>query len=76
MQPSPGRPQSQGKKDEEKMGEKVTSNDHPVARKNFRVVVIRPQEVEMLDLNPDSARRERYTYQSDNGEWKQETTWP
>lgn len=58
------------------MGEKVTSLDDPVARKNFRVVIIRPEVVEMLDLKPESARRERYTYLPESDSWDQVTTWP
>lgn len=58
------------------MGEKITTLDDPVARKNFRVVVIRPDVVEMLDLNPDSAHREIYTFDTKSDDWKTEETWP
>lgn len=47
----------------------------PVARKNFRLVVIVPDMVEQTDLSdPEKARRYRYTF--DNSEWKTEETWP
>ena len=49
----------------------------PVARKNFRVVVIKPEEVEQLDISdPAKARRQRYTYVEADGSWKQEELWP
>lgn len=49
----------------EALGQKVTGplDEDEVARKNFRVVVIRPVEVEQLELTePDKARRWRFTY--------------
>jgi hypothetical protein len=59
------------------MGEKVDDLDDPVARKNFRVVIIKPDSVESLDLSdPSKARRQRYTYDESSGEWKHEETWP
>lgn len=49
----------------------------PVARKHFRVVVIRPQEVEQTDISdPEKARRYLYTYQENTGEWKMQELWP
>lgn len=48
-----------------------------MARKHFRVVVIRPQEVEQTDLSdPEKARRYLYTYQESTGEWKMQELWP
>ena len=59
------------------MGEKISTLDDPVARKNFRVVIIKPEEVESVDLtDPDSARRQRYAFQSSTGAWTHEETWP
>lgn len=58
------------------MGEKITGLDEPTARKNFRVVIIKPEHVEMLDLKPDSARREKYDYNEKSGSWNTTTTWP
>lgn len=77
-QPPPGQAKSKPyNDDEEKMGEKVESLDESVSRRNFRTVVIRPDEVEMLDLsNPDVSRRERYMYDAKTEQWQMETTWP
>ena len=48
-----------------------------VARKNFRVVVIKPEVVESLDLSdPEKARRQVYTYDDSTGDWKHEEKWP
>lgn len=59
------------------MGTKVDDLHHKVARKNFRVVVIRPQEVEQTDLSdPEKARRYLYTYSQDTAEWKTQELWP
>ena len=77
-QPPPGRPKSQlyNEKDE-KMGEKVTTLDDPVARRNFRVVVIRPEQVEQLELtDPSQAKRLVYTLNGKTGQWDVEETWP
>ena len=58
------------------MGEKVTSLDDPVARKNFRVAIIRPEQVEQLELtDPSKAKRLVYTL-SKSGDWETEETWP
>ena len=57
----------------------------PVARENFRVVVIKPEEVEQLDISdPVTARRWKYTFVEEEkgqeavgkGEWKTEELWP
>jgi len=60
-----------------KLGQKITELDHPVARKNFRVVVVKPDEMEQLDIsNPEKARRQHYTFDKSTGEWQHEETWP
>jgi len=61
--------------------EPVSDLHDEVARSNFRVVIIVPEEVEQLDLSvPDKAQRWRFTYvgpDGDNGEeWKKEELWP
>ena len=62
---------------DERMGEKVMSLEDPVARKNFRVVVIRPDEVESTNLSdPESARRQVYKFDPSSGSWSHEETWP
>lgn len=58
----------------------------PIARENFRVVIIRPEEVEQTDLSdPAKARRTKYTFviekgpgqgAEEKGEWKTEELWP
>lgn len=74
------------------LGQKVGDDGlhDEVARQNFRVVVIRPDEVEQVDLSePDKARRWRFTYIGPEGEkekpglggevvgeWKKEELWP
>ena len=53
--------------------------DDEIARENFRVVVIRPDEVEATDLSdPSKARRQLYTYKVEDGvgRWTEETLWP
>lgn len=58
------------------VGMKIDDLDDEIARSNFRVVVIRPFEVEVTDLSdPEKARRQYYTYQED-GSWKHQTLWP
>jgi pyridoxamine 5'-phosphate oxidase len=69
------------------LGQQVNDLHDKVARKNFRVIIIKPDEVEQIDLSePDKARRWKYTFVSsegdstqpgkDNGEWKMEELWP
>lgn len=76
--PPPGRPTSEPYDDKNlALGTKVEDLHDPVARKNFRVVVIKPEEVEQLDLSdPTKARRQVYTYVEADGSWKQEERWP
>lgn len=38
--------------------------------------MIKPEEVEQLDLNPDGPFRHRYTYDESSGEWKMTELWP
>lgn len=70
------------------LGQKVMDLHDETARRNFRIVIIRPDEVEQLDLSePDKARRWKFTYigpgesypgssGEDIGEWKKEELWP
>jgi len=67
------------------LGQKVNDLHDEIARKNFRVVIIKPEEVEQLDLtDPEKARRWKYTYVDSGkgkdvgilGEWKKEELWP
>ncbi|KAK7729072.1 hypothetical protein SLS57_002304 [Botryosphaeria dothidea] len=60
-----------------KLGQKVEDLHDPIARKHFRVVVIRPQEVEQTDISdPEKARRYLYTYEENTGDWKMQELWP
>ncbi|KAK4988586.1 hypothetical protein LTR66_007272 [Elasticomyces elasticus] len=76
--PPPGQPVSEPYDDKNlKLGAKVEDLNDPVARKNFRVVVIKPEEVEQLDISdPTTARRQVYTYDEATAEWKHKETWP
>ncbi|KAF4618999.1 hypothetical protein G7Y89_g14850 [Cudoniella acicularis] len=87
--PAPGTPISIPPKDPSlRLGQKVTDLHDEVARRNFRVIIIRPNEVEQVDLSePDKARRWLFTYVGpvggysgqqgeDVGEWKKEELWP
>jgi len=62
------------------MGQKVTDLHDPVARKNFRVVVIEPEEVELLDLtNLEDAKRWKWTLAREDrpeNHWVQTELWP
>ena len=60
-----------------KLGQKVEDLEDPTARANFRVVVIRPDEVESVDLsNPETSRRQYYKYDSTKGAWEHTELWP
>lgn len=69
---------------EHQLGQKVTDLHDATARENFRVVIIKPEEVEQLDLNdPSKARRWKYTFAAGKGpsgertgEWKKQELWP
>jgi hypothetical protein len=69
------------------LGQQIKGTDDELARGNFRVVIIRPQEVEQVDLSvPDKARRWKFTYVGLDpeaakrgkriGEWRKEELWP
>ncbi|KAI4223483.1 MAG: hypothetical protein L6R36_005391 [Xanthoria steineri] len=79
--PPPGT-RVKGEPDQEhQLGQKVTDLHDPIARSNFRVVVIKPDEVEATDIsNPETARRRKYTFVADaqdgKGEWTEEELWP
>ncbi|KAK0936431.1 hypothetical protein LTR29_011998 [Friedmanniomyces endolithicus] len=76
--PPPGQPVDQPYDDKNlKLGEKVTTLDDPVARENFRVVVIKPEMVESTDLSdPTKSRRQQYRYDGSSGQWSHVETWP
>ena len=83
-QPAPGTP-TEGKKAEEcapafeGLGVKVMDLDDEIARRNFRVVVVKPVEVEQCWIKePEKARRWLYTFREEGGkgEWGVEELWP
>ena len=60
-----------------KLGEEVKDLHDPTARQNFRVVIIRPEEVESVDLSdPKKSRRQLYKYDHGSGEWSHQECWP
>jgi pyridoxamine 5'-phosphate oxidase len=57
-------------------GQKVTDLHDEIARRNFRVVIIVPDEVDQVDLSDaNRARRWQFTYDG-LGSWKKEEVWP
>jgi hypothetical protein len=75
--PPPGKPVDQPFEGDLKVGEKVEDLEDTTARQNFRVVVIKPEEVESVDLSdPKSSRRQLYKYDSQSGAWSQQELWP
>ncbi|KAF7518112.1 hypothetical protein G7054_g13583 [Neopestalotiopsis clavispora] len=69
--PPPGRPVNLAVGDGLGLGQKVTDLDDEVARRNFRVVVIVPEEVDRCDLS-DPARGRRWFYRFVGAEGKPE----
>lgn len=63
-----------------RLGSKTDDLHDPVARNNFRLVVIVPDSVEQTDLSdPSRARRFRYTFDENmkaNAGWTTEELWP
>ena len=76
--PPPGQPVDKPYDDKHlHLGEKVDSLDDPTARQNFRVVVIKPEEMESVDLSdPKKSRRQVYKFDKDSGSWTHQETWP
>lgn len=78
--PPPGQPKSDGKRDGEDLGQKAGHLKHEsLARKNFRVAVITPERVEVVDLNdPEKAYRNVWTLKTrgESQEWEEIETWP
>ena len=76
--PPPGRPRSEQPSDPAlKPGQKLTDLHDAVARKNFRVVVVRPTEVERLDLTDyEKPQRWSWTLVDGGSQWKEVELWP
>ncbi|KAK3491711.1 hypothetical protein B0T13DRAFT_450525 [Neurospora crassa] len=86
--PPPGQPVAFPPGKEERLGQEVVDLQDEVARKNFRVVVIVPTEVDQVDLS-DAKRARRWlylwrgnTYHAKEaggeveGEWEKVEVWP
>ncbi|KAJ6113456.1 hypothetical protein N7523_006773 [Penicillium sp. IBT 18751x] len=78
--PPPGQPRSKVPDDQALgLGQKVTDLHDPVARGNFRVVIIMPEEVEQLDLsNQEDPKRWKWTLVNDQSgsHWVETELWP
>ncbi|EEA28516.1 hypothetical protein TMatcc_003154 [Talaromyces marneffei ATCC 18224] len=77
--PRPGTPHSQKPEDPNlRLGQKVNDLHDSIARGNFRVVVIRVEEVDRIDLNnPEEAKRWRTTLdQTGHQQWEEVELWP
>jgi len=90
--PPPGQPLSEGKDESagEALGQKAGHlSEEPLARKNFRVCIITPEQVEAVDLtDPANCTRQIWTLAEEAGgpggkqpsesvgEWNMIETWP
>ncbi|KAF7519545.1 hypothetical protein PCG10_009951 [Penicillium crustosum] len=78
--PHPGQPRSSTPSQPDlKLGQEVLDLHDSIARANFRVVVIRPEEVERLDLtDQEDAKRWNWTLiEGDDGSrWNEVELWP
>jgi len=75
--PPPGRPVDEGCPPGLEVGLELDDVHDPVARRNFRVVVICPLEVERTDLSdPKTARRTLYAFDEREGTWSETVLWP
>ncbi|KGO41705.1 FMN-binding split barrel-like protein [Penicillium expansum] len=78
--PPPGQPRSSTPSQLDlKLGQQVLDLHDPVARANFRVVVIRPEEVERLDLtDQENGKRWNWTLTdgNDGSRWNEVELWP
>lgn len=83
--PPPGQPRSELPSNPDlRLGQKVINLQDSVARENFRVVLILPEEVEQLDLSDlDDVRRQKWTLLMDeededgpDGKWVETEIWP
>ena len=77
--PPPGTPATQPPDKEHELGQKVSDLHDPIARKNFRVVIIVPDTVEQTDISdPENSRRWKYTFVAKEGKggWEKVELWP
>jgi hypothetical protein len=77
--PPPGTPLSEEPSEGEGLGQTVEDLNDTIARRNFRVVIILPEEVDQVDLS-DPAKGRRWNYKhmgkGSAGSWKITETWP
>ncbi|KAF9894704.1 hypothetical protein FE257_006594 [Aspergillus nanangensis] len=76
--PPPGQPRSIIPEDANlRVGQTVEDLHDPVARGNFRVVVIRPVAVERLDLSDlQNMRRQQWSLVEGENRWEEVELWP
>lgn len=77
--PPPGTPVSKQPGEGEGPGQKVEDVHDKIARRNFRVIVVVPEEVDQVDLtNPERGRRWNYKIVETDGadSWKVTELWP
>ncbi|KAF4985040.1 hypothetical protein FDECE_16871 [Fusarium decemcellulare] len=73
--PPPGAPRNEKPAPGLGLGQKVEDLHDEIARKNFRVVVIVPEEVDRVDLSdPEDGRR--WNYRLTGGSWEETELWP
>ncbi|KAF4981860.1 hypothetical protein FZEAL_2410 [Fusarium zealandicum] len=73
--PPPGTPRDEKPGPGLGLGQKVEGLDDEIARNNFRVVVIVPEEVDRVDLSdPEDGKRWNYRLTGDS--WKETELWP
>lgn len=74
--PPPGQPVDKPYDDKNlSLGDKLEDLDDEVARKNFRVCIIKPDVVESIDLS-DPKKSRRHVYEFSNGSWTHTECWP
>jgi pyridoxamine 5'-phosphate oxidase len=73
--PPPGTPLSEKPSPGMELGQKVEDLHDKIARENFRVVVIVPEEVDRVDLT-DPAEGKRWNYKLVDGSWETTELWP
>ncbi|CAG8216699.1 unnamed protein product [Penicillium olsonii] len=79
--PPPGQPRNSNPSNSDlNLGQKITDLQDPAARANFRVVVIKPEEVERLDLtDQENGRRWNWkiaSTQDTTSQWNETELWP
>ena len=77
--PPPGTPLTQKPEEGLSLGQKVDNLEDELARRNFRVVVLVPEEVDQIDLSdPSRHRRWSHKLEATDGSraWKTTELWP